>query len=241
MALVPETMTHTLDITFSEACARIDTRMLFRSYWRGAALKGKNYEDTCINEFEPALQRLYTCIRDEDLWGGRVMYHYCDAQADADTVTLVPDGMCADQGIRLVFPTSKKLGQSVAQFITPAHQRLAIQAVTIGEGLARKSNALFAENRYSDGFYLHALGTYMTEVLADYVTDTIREHMKIKGGRRYSFGYPGMPKIEEQRALFDALPITGTTGIILNEAAQMVPEHSTVGLFIINPRATYLY
>ena len=50
----------------------------------------------------------------------------------------------------------------------------------------------------------------------------------------------GLPPLEEQKKLFSLLAIEERLGITLTAGFQMVPEHSTIGIYIHHPRAEYL-
>ncbi len=229
-------------VDFEDIFSRIDTRVLFRSYWRAGRLADREYEHARVSTFEPMLRHLYEMIHTQRLWNARVWYRICKAFAQGTGVRLYCDESREEpEKIEFEFGPSPKNGESAARFITREYNEVAVQAVTIGAGISRKSSELFSDDRYSEGFYLHGLGTCMTELLAGYVSERVREKMKVSQGKRFSFGYPGMPPVEQQEKLCASLPITEYTGIRLTSAFQMEPEHSTIGLFLPNPRAQYLH
>jgi 5-methyltetrahydrofolate--homocysteine methyltransferase len=92
------------------------------------------------------------------------------------------------------------------------------------------------------GYYLNGIGNYLTEKLADRVTAEIRRGLFIDRdqGKRYSFGYPGLPGVEEQVKLFEIMAVEERLGITLTPGFQMEPEHSTMALFVHHPGARYL-
>jgi len=49
-----------------------------------------------------------------------------------------------------------------------------------------------------------------------------------------------MPLLEEQKKLFEIMAIEERLGITLTERFQMMPEHSTLGMYIRHPGAEYL-
>ncbi|MDP6550389.1 MAG: vitamin B12 dependent-methionine synthase activation domain-containing protein, partial [Dehalococcoidia bacterium] len=58
-------------------------------------------------------------------------------------------------------------------------------------------------------------------------------------GRRYSFGYPACPRLEDQEALFRLLDVTVNTGVELTEGFMMDPEASVSALVFHHPDAKY--
>jgi 5-methyltetrahydrofolate--homocysteine methyltransferase len=57
-------------------------------------------------------------------------------------------------------------------------------------------------------------------------------------GRRYSFGYPACPDLEQQETLF-ALLKPGEIGIALTDGFMMDPEASVSAIAFHHPQATY--
>jgi 5-methyltetrahydrofolate--homocysteine methyltransferase len=82
----------------------------------------------------------------------------------------------------------------------------------------------------------------LVEELAEKVTVEIRRGLGLEPntGRRYSFGYPGLPGPEEQKKIFEFMVIDDRLGIHLTSGYQMVPEHSTLGIFVHHPQAEFL-
>jgi 5-methyltetrahydrofolate--homocysteine methyltransferase len=58
-------------------------------------------------------------------------------------------------------------------------------------------------------------------------------------GRRYSFGYPACPRLEDQEQLFRLLGVTNTIGVELTEGYMMDPEGSVSALVFHHPDAKY--
>ena len=58
-------------------------------------------------------------------------------------------------------------------------------------------------------------------------------------GRRYSFGYPACPRLEDQEQLFRLLDVTANIGVELTEGYMMDPEGSVSALVFHHPDAKY--
>jgi 5-methyltetrahydrofolate--homocysteine methyltransferase len=59
-------------------------------------------------------------------------------------------------------------------------------------------------------------------------------------GKRYSFGYPACPRLEDQSQLFRLLEVEANDlGVRLTEGFMMDPESSVSALVFHNPNAKY--
>jgi 5-methyltetrahydrofolate--homocysteine methyltransferase len=59
-------------------------------------------------------------------------------------------------------------------------------------------------------------------------------------GKRYSFGYPACPRLEDQSQLFRLLELESSNlGVHLTEGYMMDPESSVSALVFHNPQAKY--
>ena len=74
--------------------------------------------------------------------------------------------------------------------------------------------------------------------MAEYSNRVIRRALGLAGerGKRYSWGYPACPDLEEHTKLFAILP-TDAIGVSLTEAFQLVPEQSTAAMVVHHPEA----
>jgi 5-methyltetrahydrofolate--homocysteine methyltransferase len=118
---------------------------------------------------------------------------------------------------------------------------VAFQAVTMGPGSTRLNEAMQAEGDYSEGYYLHGLSVEAAEALAEVAHRHIRKEWALAEGqgKRYSWGYPAVPDLEDHGKLFDLMPITERIGMTLTESFQLVPEQSTVAVVLHHPEAKY--
>jgi 5-methyltetrahydrofolate--homocysteine methyltransferase len=76
---------------------------------------------------------------------------------------------------------------------------------------------------------------------ADYLHDHIRRELGLDPtqGKRYSWGYPAIPDLEDHLKVFDLLPAEQELGISLTTAYQLVPEQSTAAVIVHHPKARY--
>lgn len=130
---------------------------------------------------------------------------------------------------------------------------LPLQVVTIGEKPVDFCKKLNSKYSYKEYFLYHGLFTEITEALAEYWHFKIRSELNILTefdksvesilrlkyqGRRYSFGYPACPEIEQNAALGRLLHMQ-EIGVSLTETYLMVPEFSTSAIVVYNEKAEY--
>ena len=102
---------------------------------------------------------------------------------------------------------------------------------------------------------LHALSVELTDALAEYWHERMREEMGIGErrpedpggygyvvqeyrGSRYGFGYPACPDLSAHREVF-ALLRPEKIGVTLTESMEMVPEQTTSAIVAHHPQAKY--
>lgn len=130
---------------------------------------------------------------------------------------------------------------------------LALQVVTMGEEFSELTNELYKQDQFSDYFYLHGIGTELTEAFAELIHKRIRTELGIADkdaknlrqlfsqgyqGSRYSFGYPACPNMEGNEILLNLLDAK-RIGVSVSETFQIYPELSTCALVCAHPQARY--
>ena len=58
-------------------------------------------------------------------------------------------------------------------------------------------------------------------------------------GKRYSWGYPACPDLEQHAQIFQLLPAADALGMDLTPAFQLMPEKSTAAIVVHHPEAKY--
>ena len=222
----------------------IDAQRLFKGYWGGGNAPEKEYEKTVNGTFLPAFTRLKEEILKDGLLDARGLYGYFSVYTDGPMLYLLDPGDFHTEIAAFRLPrVPRKSYRCLADYFRPEGDLIAVQVVTIGKKLEeRVAVYLTIENKYTEGFFLNGIGNYLTEHLAGLVTQEIRRGLFLpkERGKRYSFGYPGLPGVEEQAKLFEILAVEERLGITLTAGFQMVPEHSTMGIFIHHPQAKYM-
>jgi 5-methyltetrahydrofolate--homocysteine methyltransferase len=223
---------------------KIDRERLFKSWWGGGKLGPGAYAEAARKEFMPAFEKLREEVVIKSLLDAAGLYGFFPVITDDEQVILLDPSDFHTERASFLFPrVAKKNNRSIADYLRPEGDFVAVQMVTVGKGVSERVRDYFSKgNHYSLGFFLNGIGGYVTEYLADLVTKEITRGLGLPEGmgRRYSFGYPGMPSLEEQKNLFEIMAITERLGVMLTERYQMVPEYSTLGMYIHHPKAEYL-
>jgi len=221
-------------------------RSLFRLQWGAKSVKGDDWVQLLQDDFMP---RLRTMQRDAITRGWlrpQAVYGYYPAAAEGDDV-LVFDPAASDRVLqRFSFPRQPAEERlCIADYFAPVESGrrdvVAFQAVTMGQRATELVDELQAAGNYSDAYYTHGLGVESAEALAEYMHRHINKELHIPRtrGKRYSWGYPACPDLEEHVKVFALLPEAKEIGLRLTEAYQLVPEQSTVAIIAHHPQAKY--
>jgi 5-methyltetrahydrofolate--homocysteine methyltransferase len=119
---------------------------------------------------------------------------------------------------------------------------VAFQVVTVGKEATERFDALQAKSDYSEAYFTHGLAVQTAEATADYLHDHIRRELAIgeNQGKRYSWGYPAIPELEDHLKVFQLLPAVSTElGLSLSPAYQLIPEQSTAAILVPHRQAKY--
>jgi 5-methyltetrahydrofolate--homocysteine methyltransferase len=228
----------------SDLLAGIDTKRLFKGHFGGGNLSDSAYTEAVARDFAPALESLKQTIIDKNLLDAAGLYCILPVFTHDTRLIVLDPGDFHSQLAEFEMPRQPRAkNRSIADYFKEDGDALGVQIVTIGKAIDRERDSLLAaEGQSSAGFYLNAIANYLTEQLANKVTAEIRRACLLPSdrGRRYSFGYPGLPGVDRQAVLFEILGVEERLGVALTPGFQMVPEHSTMGIFVHHPQAEYL-
>ena len=228
----------------------LDLDELYRLSWGAKNAHGAEW-DTLRAEFDDKLAGLQRHALAEGWFAPRAVYGYWPAQANGDELLVydpatIADGRRPEVTQRFVFP--RQAGQDdlcLADYFAPVDSGLldvvAFQVVTLGPRPTELFDALQAQNNYSDAYFLHGLAVQTAEATAEYVHRHLRRELNLAPGRgkRYSWGYPAIPDLDDHAKVFALLPAEQQLGMTLTESGQLVPEQSTAAIIIHHPEARY--
>lgn len=237
----------------------LNEQMLFTFHW-GFKKQGKTLDEYwkwVETEVKPILKRLLEECEREHILQPKAAYGYFKCASQGNSIILFDESGTKETG-RFDLPRQDKDGGiCVADFFrdidSGERDVLGMQVVTAGQRLADVARDWFANNRYQDYLYLHGLGVETAEALAEYIHKRIRAELGFghederdmkkllkQGyrGSRYSFGYPAVPRLEDQALLLKLLG-ADKIGIELSEEFQLHPEQSTSAIVVHHPQAKY--
>ncbi len=187
----------------------------------------------------------------------RAVWQFFEAEADGNAIHLFAPG--AKEALQTFAFPRQRVGDQLclSDYILPARDgkrdHLALFVVTAGEGVREGS-----EKAKNDGYYfkshgLQALAIESAEACAEWLHRRIREDWGFPDppeltmaqrftsryrGKRYSFGYPACPNLEDQAGLWKLLR-PEEISVQLTEGYMMDPEASVSALVFQHPDCTY--
>jgi 5-methyltetrahydrofolate--homocysteine methyltransferase len=234
----------------------LDKDELFRLSWGAKNAHGPEWERLRA-EFEERLAGMKRAALAEGWFEPRAVYGYWPAQSAGDALLIYdPASIHNGGGSRAVSP-SKVVGRftfprqaaqdhlCLADYFAPVDSGLmdvaAFQVVTVGAAATERFDALQARHAYSEAYFFHGLAVQTAEATAEYVHRHLRRELSIAPGRgkRYSWGYPAIPELDDHRKVFDLLPAEQALGMALSPACQLIPEQSTAAIIVHHPEARY--
>jgi 5-methyltetrahydrofolate--homocysteine methyltransferase len=176
----------------------------------------------------------------------KAVWQFFEAEAEGNSLKLPghtfhfrrqrkPDGLC------------------LSDYINPPRDSLALFVVGAGTGIRERSEQYKAKGEYLKSHALQALAIETAEGCAEWLHRRIREDWGFPDpadmtmidrfttkyrGRRYSFGYPACPALEDQAGIWKLLK-PEEIGVSLTEGYMMDPEASVSALVFHHPDCTY--
>ncbi len=227
----------------------LSKKELFRLSWGAKNTRGEEWERLQA-EFEERLARMQKEALQQGWLKPQGVYGYWPAQSDGDDLVLYDprslDGRAPAELLRFTFPRQES-GERLclADYFAPVDSGrldvVAFQVVTVGQEATRRFDALQQAGDYSEAYYTHGLAVQTAEAAAEYLHRHIRRELGLAPGqgKRYSWGYPAIPDLEDHAKVFQLLPAEAALGMSLSPAYQLIPEQSTAAIVLHHPAARY--
>jgi 5-methyltetrahydrofolate--homocysteine methyltransferase len=187
----------------------------------------------------------------------RAVWQFFEAESDGDAMHLLAPGR-TDPVHTFRFPR-QRVGESLclSDYVLPPQNGkrdyVALFVVTAGEGVRDRSEKAKNEGYYFKSHGMQALAIESAEACAEWLHRRIREDWGFPDppemtmaqrftsryrGKRYSFGYPACPNLEDQAGIWKLLR-PEEIGVQLTEGFMMDPEASVSALVFHHPDCTY--
>jgi 5-methyltetrahydrofolate--homocysteine methyltransferase len=222
---------------------------LFRLSWGAKNTHGAAW--TALEaEYRERLDRMSRQAIQEGWLKPQAVYGYWPCQSEGnDLIVYQPESLAGSQPetlLRFTFPRQPS-GDflSLADYFAPVDSGMmdvvALQVVTVGQHASDRFDRLQNAGDYTEAYFTHGLGVQTAEATADYLHNHIRRELGLgpEQGKRYSWGYPAIPDLEDHAKVFQLLPAERELGMTLTSAYQLVPEQSTAAIIIHHPEAKY--
>jgi 5-methyltetrahydrofolate--homocysteine methyltransferase len=187
----------------------------------------------------------------------RAVWQFFEAARDGNTIHLfAPGGDSPVESFRFG-RQAKSDGLSLSDYVLDPQDgrrdHIALFVVTAGAGVVEHSEEAKAHGEFFKAHALQALGIETAEASAEWLHRRIREDWGFPDppgmtmqerftsryrGKRYSFGYPACPNLEDQAKLFRLLQ-PEEIGVHLTEGYMMYPEASVSALVFHHPDCAY--
>ncbi len=260
--LPPDLKLHVLrDYDLAEIFEYINPAMLYSRH-----LGLRNFEaalaagDAKAQELKAAVEEVQGVMIAHPDISANALYKFFPAESDGDRTVrvLAPDGGAVLE--RFTFGRqSEPPGLCLADYLAPhgsgRRDYLCMFVTTIGTGVRALADKWKAEGEYLRSHILQILALEGAEAFAELLHLKIRQMWGIGDppgltkkdlfqthyrGRRFSFGYPACPRLEDQAQLFRLLDVeTHDIGVRLTEGYMMEPEASVSAVVIHHPEAKY--
>jgi 5-methyltetrahydrofolate--homocysteine methyltransferase len=246
----------TTRIRLEDVWSCMDLNTLFRLQWGAKNAKGDAYKQLIEREFMPLLRELQRDAQEHGWLRPAVAYGYFPVQSDGnDLIVYDPMLWASAKGqlkpeflrelTRFGFPRQPErerlcLADYFASVESERMDVAAFQVVTLGQVATEYIDQLHALGDYSRSYFAHGLGVTAAEGLAEYTNRVVRKGLGLGDdrGKRYSWGYPAIPDLEQHAQVWQILPAE-EIGVALTESFQIVPEQSTAAIVVHHPQATY--
>ena len=219
---------------------------LYRLSWGAKNTHGEEWDKLKV-DFDARLDKMKREALREKWLTPQAVYGLFPCQAEGDDLIIYNPENLDEVLTRFHFPRQPYDEHlALSDYFAPVQSGqmdvVAFQVVTVGQQATERFEKLQAANNYTEAYFTHGLGVQTAEATADYLHDHIRREMGIpeNQGKRYSWGYPAIPELEDHKKIFELLPAVETElGLTLSTAYQLIPEQSTAAIIIHHSQAKY--
>ncbi len=257
----PDLRLHTLkDYDLAEIFPYINPQMLYVRHlgYQGRFAEALEREEKAALELRESVRRVEDVMLARPDLNANAVFKFFPCRSDGQTLLIYgPDG----QNVLEKFyfgRQQRREGLCLADYArpvgSPQPDYVAMFTTTIGPGVRALSEEWKERGEFLNSHILQVLALESAEAFAELLHQQIRQMWGFGDpqsitypdlfraqyrGRRYSFGYPACPRLEDQEQLFRLLEVTANIGVELTEGYMMDPEGSVSALVFHHPEAKY--
>ncbi len=234
------------DMPLEMVLQHLNINELYRLSWGAKNTHGEAWEKL-KKDFDA---RLVSMSKDASRRGWlkpQAVYGYFACQADGEELIVYADAQGKKEAVRLICPRQPNgdflaLSDYFASVESGQLDTVALQVVTVGKAATALFEELQAANDYTEAYFVHGLAVQAAEATADYMHNHIRRELGLGAnqGKRYSWGYPAIPILDDHFKVFQMLPAAESElGLGLSVSGQIIPEESTAAIIVPHKDAKY--
>ncbi|MFN8432371.1 MAG: methionine synthase [Anaerolineales bacterium] len=248
------------DMPLEMVLKHLNMNELYRLSWGAKNTHGAEWEKLKA-EFDARLAKMTKDALKEGWLKPQAVYGYFPCQADGNDL-IIYDPNLPITNYQSPIDSQRMAGNEITRFTFPRqpyddHLALsdyytsvesgqmdvvALQVVTVGQTASDKFDKLQAANDYTEAYFVHGLAVQAAEATANYLHGHVRRELGIgeSQGKRYSWGYPAIPELEDHFKVFKLLPaVESELGMSLSISGQLIPEQSTAAIIVHHKDAKY--
>jgi 5-methyltetrahydrofolate--homocysteine methyltransferase len=215
-----------------------------------------------VGEGDLKAEKLQTVIEslkdDVEAWMRvRTVWKYFEAEADGNEIAVFEPGSRIPAHTFIFGRQPKPGGLCLSDFVLPARDgvrdSVALFVVGAGEEVRERAAAAKEAGEFLESYAIQALAIETAEAAAEWLHARLRglwgfpdpPEMTMKDrfaaryrGKRFSFGYPACPELDDQAALWELLE-PEEIGVTLTDGMMMEPEASVSAMVFHHPDARY--
>jgi 5-methyltetrahydrofolate--homocysteine methyltransferase len=234
------------DMPLEMVLKHLNMNELYRLSWGAKNAHGEAW-DKLRAEFDARLAKMTRDALKEGWLKPQAVYGYFACQSDGNDLIIYEDAESKKEISRFTFPRQPHddhlaLSDYYASVESGQMDVVALQVVTVGQEATEKFERLQAANDYTEAYFLHGLAVQTAEATANYLHEHVRRELGIgeNQGKRYSWGYPAIPELEDHFKVFKLLPaVESELGMSLSISGQLIPEQSTAAIIVHHKDAKY--
>ncbi len=237
------------DLPLDEVFACLSKNELFRLSWGAKNAQGEAWQKLNA-EFEARLANMQHAAARHVWLSPQAVYGYFPVQADGDDLVIFDpatvNASAPQELTRFTFPRQPSAeALCLADYFLPLGAEqvdvAVFQVVTVGQTASSRFDELQDAGDYSEAYFFHGLAVQTAEATAEYLHRRVRRELGIaeRQGKRYSWGFPAIPELDDHLRVFELLPAERELGMSLTPACQLVPEQSTAAIIVHHPNAHY--